>query len=308
MVTNVAAELRQEAWRKEAVARDYLSVLSVPLAYDEFSYGVLTVYAKTQNAFDDMSREVLAELGETIASATSAIERKNALLTTSVTRFEFEIDDPTFVLSRLAHEAECTLSYQGGVQQTDKGIYVFVTIDGADMGLVEQVATDLVAIDDVQRISADGTEGVLRFRLSQPFLALELADHGAVLRSATVNETRTVLAIDVPESVDIRPITNLVTESFSHVDLRSKQTLDRSSTQDLYSKFLERLTDRQLEVLKTAYYSGFFESPRDSTGEEVAATLGISPPAFYQHTRTVQRKLFSTLFDEIGVPTTPSTG
>ncbi|SDN16057.1 PAS domain S-box-containing protein [Halogranum gelatinilyticum] len=307
MVTNVAAQLRQEAWRKEAVARDYLSVLSVPLAYDELSYGVLTVYAKTQNAFDEMSQEVLAELGETIASATSAIERKNALLTTSVTRFEFEIDDPTFVLSRLAQEAECTLSYQGGVQQTDVGSYVFVTVEGAEMDIVEQVAMDLVAIEEVQRVSADGTDGVLRLRLSQPFLALELADHGAVLRSATVDETGTVLVIDVPESVDVRPITDLVTESFSTVDLRSKQTLDRSSTEDLYSRFLERLTDRQLEVLQTAYYSGFFESPRESTGEEVAATLGISPPAFYQHARTVQRKLFSTLFDDIGVPTAPAT-
>ena len=55
-------------------------------------------------------------------------------------------------------------------------------------------------------------------------------------------------------------------------------------------------------MIQTAYYSGFFESPRESTGEEVAETLGISPPAFYQHSRTVQRKLFSTLFDELGVP------
>jgi predicted DNA binding protein len=182
-----------------------------------------------------------------------------------------------------------------------------VTVEGAEMDVVEQVAADLVAIDEVQRISADGTEGVLRLRLSQPFLALELADHGAVLRSATVDETGTRLVIDVPESVDVRPITDLVTESFSTVDLQSKQTLDRSSTQDLYSRFLDQLTDRQLEVLQTAYYSGFFESPRESTGEEVAATLGISPPAFYQHARTVQRKLFSTLFDDIGVPTAPAT-
>ena len=307
MVTNVASELRREAWRKEAVSRDFLSVLSVPLAYDEFSYGVLTVYAKTQDAFDETSQEVLAELGETIASATSAIERKNALLTTSVTRFEFEIDDPTFVLSRLAREAECTLSYQGGVQQTDAGSFVFVTVDGTDIDVVEQIAAKLVAIDQVQRISVDENEGVLRLRLSQPFLALELADHGAVLRSVSVDDTGTVIVIDVPESVAIRPITDLVSESFSTVELRSKQSLDRSSTEDLYSKFLDQLTDRQLEVLQTAYYSGFFESPRESTGEEVAATLGISPPAFYQHVRTVQRKLFSTLFDDIGVPTASAT-
>lgn len=300
MVTNVASRLREESWRKEALSRDYLSILSVPLAYDEFTYGVLTVYAGTQNAFDETSRAVLAELGETIASATSAIERKNALLTTSMTRIEFDIEDPTFVLSRLARKADCTLSYRGGVQQTTDGVYVFVTVEGAVVETIERVAMELAAVDDVQRISVDDTEGVLRLRLSQPFLALELADHGAVLRSASVDGTTATLVIDVPDSVDIRHVTQLVTDPFVDVEFRSKQTFDRSDG-SLYSRFLGQLTDRQLEVVQMAYYSGFFESPRENTGEEIAETLEISPTAFYEHARTVQRKLFSTLFDDIGV-------
>lgn len=308
MVSNVAAELREEPWRKEAMARDYLSVISVPLAYDGHVYGVLSVYAKTQGAFDEMSQAVLAELGETIASATSAIERKNALLTTSVTRFEFDIDDSSFVLSRLAQEAECDLTYQGGVQQTETGSYVFVTVEGADVDRVEAVAADLVAIDAVHRIGDEDDGGILRLHLTQPFLALDLAGHGAVLHWASATESSTVLEIDVPESIDSRLITEILASSFSKAELRSKQTLDRASTKDLYATFLDQLTDRQLEVLQTAYYSGFFESPRESTGEEVAETLGISPAAFYQHARTVQRKLFSTIFDEIGVQTASVSG
>lgn len=305
-VTNVADELRQEEWRKDALSRDYLSVLSIPLVYNELTYGVLTVYADTQNAYDEMSRSVLAELGETIASATSAIERKNALLTTSMTRVEFTIGDPTFVLSRLARDAECTLTYQGGVQQTAEGSYVFVTVEDATVDEVEQIATDLVAIEDVQRISTDGSGGVLQLRLSQPFLAHELADHGAVFRSASADPSTTNIVIEIPESVDVRHVTQLVRETFTEVELRSKQTFDQSTTQTSHSQLLEQLTDRQLEVIQTAYYSGFFESPRESTGEDIAGTLDISPPAFYQHARTVQRKLFSTLFDEAGkTPTNP---
>ena len=60
----------------------------------------------------------------------------------------------------------------------------------------------------------------------------------------------------------------------------------------------DRLTERQFEVIQTAYYSGYFESPRGNSGEVVAETLGISPQAFYRHVRTVQRKLFDTLFDD----------
>ena len=306
MVTNVAAGLRDEAWRKDAISRDYLSVLSIPLVYHDLTHGVLTVYASTRDAFDETAKAVLAELGETIASALSAIERKNALLTTSMTRVEFTIDDPTFVLSRLAQSAACTLSYQGGVQQSTEGSYVFVTVDDGAVTDVADTASQLVGIDEVQQISADGEGGVLRLRLTQPFLALELADHGAVFREATADPTTTTLAIDIPDSIDVRTITQLVHETFAGVELRAKQTLDQTAEHNLYSKFLETVTERQLEVIQTAYYSGFFESPRESTGEEIAETLGISPPAFYQHTRTVQRKLFATLFEENNLPVAAS--
>ncbi|WP_050032685.1 bacterio-opsin activator domain-containing protein [Halorubrum halophilum] len=302
MVSNVAAGLRDEPWRKDALARDYLSVLSIPLVYNDLTHGVLTVYAPTQDAFGDTTKAVLAELGETIASALSAIERKNALLTTSMTRVEFTIDDPAFVLSRLAKDAGCTLSYQGGVQQSREGSYVFVTVEDASLEDVVEAASQLVAIGDVQTISTEDEGGVLRLRLTQPFLALELADHGAVFREATADPTTTTLVIDIPDSIDVRTITQLVRETFSTVELRAKQTLDQTATHDLYSRFLDKLTERQLEVIQTAYYSGYFESPRESTGEDVAATLGISPPAFYTHARTVQRKLFATLFEENNLP------
>jgi predicted DNA binding protein len=215
-----------------------------------------------------------------------------------MTRVEFEVDDPSFVLSRLARTADCTLSYQGGVQQTTDGSYVFVTVEDGAVEAVEDAAADLVGVDGVSRISADGDGGVLRLALTQPFLALELADHGAVFRSATAGPTTTRLTIDVPTSIDVRTITQLVGDTFETVELRSKQTLDQAAEHDIYAEFLSALTDRQLEVVQTAYYSGFFESPRESTGEDVAATLDISPPAFYQHVRTVQRKLFTALFEE----------
>ena len=54
-------------------------------------------------------------------------------------------------------------------------------------------------------------------------------------------------------------------------------------------------------MIQTAYYSGYFESPRTNSGEDIASMLAISPPAFYQHVRTVQRKLFTALFEERSV-------
>jgi len=297
-VSNVAADLRAASWRKDAISRDLLSVLSIPLIYNDLSYGVLTVYAETPDAFDETIQTVLAELGETIASAISASERKRALLTTSMTRVEYTVADPSFVLAQLAQTADCTITYEGGVQQTASGNYVFITVEDAPLDVVVDVATDLRVIEDVQRIRGGETGGVLRLRLAEPFLATELADHGAVLQSATASQTGTELVIDVPGSVEARNVTQFFTQRFADVELTSKQTREQASEHGFYASVLDSLTDRQLEVLETAYYSGFFESPRTVTGEAVAESLDISPQAFYQHIRTVQRKLFAALIDD----------
>ncbi|RAW45563.1 bacterio-opsin activator [Halorubrum sp. 48-1-W] len=301
VVGNVPGGLREEEWRKAAVARDYLSVISVPLVYNDLTYGVLTVYAAEREAFSGMVREVFAELGETIASAMGAIERKNALLTTSTTRVEFAVEDPSFLLSRLARAASCTVAYQGGARQTAAGSYVFVDVDGATVESVTAVARGLLVVESVKEINATETGGVLRLRLSRPFLAQELADHGVLFHGASATPTSTSIVVDVPDSADVSRIGRLLEERFGETQLVSKRTRDRTADRDLHSRFLGEVTERQLEVIQTAYYAGFFESPRERSGEEIAETLEISPSAFYRHARTVQRKLFSTLFEERNV-------
>jgi predicted DNA binding protein len=60
----------------------------------------------------------------------------------------------------------------------------------------------------------------------------------------------------------------------------------------------DRLTDRQAEVLRTAYEAGYYSRPRDITGEEVAERLDISVATFSQHLRVAERTLVGILVDE----------
>ncbi|WP_267905122.1 helix-turn-helix domain-containing protein [Halorussus halophilus] len=57
------------------------------------------------------------------------------------------------------------------------------------------------------------------------------------------------------------------------------------------------LTERQRSAMETAYYAGFFEWPRDSSGEDVADVLDVSAPTFHQHLRVGERKLLGTFLD-----------
>ncbi|WP_235271539.1 helix-turn-helix domain-containing protein [Halorubrum saccharovorum] len=70
-------------------------------------------------------------------------------------------------------------------------------------------------------------------------------------------------------------------------------------TEDGFRKRLAgELTDRQREAARTAHFAGFFEWPREHTGEEVASMMDISQTTFTQHLRAAENKLFSALFDE----------
>lgn len=58
-----------------------------------------------------------------------------------------------------------------------------------------------------------------------------------------------------------------------------------------------KLTDRQLEALRTAYEAGYFERPRRANAMEVAEQLDISRSTFAEHLAAAQRKLFEDVFD-----------
>ena len=62
-----------------------------------------------------------------------------------------------------------------------------------------------------------------------------------------------------------------------------------------------RLTTSHETDLETAYYSGFFEWPRERSDEAVADSLDVAPPTFHQHLRTAERKLLAALLE--GEPT-----
>jgi predicted DNA binding protein len=60
----------------------------------------------------------------------------------------------------------------------------------------------------------------------------------------------------------------------------------------------DELTDRQRAALEAAYYAGFFEWPREHSGESVADSLGVSPPTFHQHIRAAENKVMQAFLED----------
>ena len=294
-VGNVAEEPRAAPWRKAALRSGFQSVTSVPLAAEGARHGVLTVYGERPGAFDEVTLTVLGELGETVASAIDAVARKDALLGETVTDLEYEVGEPTGPLASLARRAGATLTLDGAIRQGD-GRLAFVTVDGAPASHVAE-SVDGSTITDARVIAEDGSGGVIQLHVTGPLLVGALADHGAVVRTLRVGPDRADLLVSIPPSVAPRTVDAVVTDRQPTATLVAQRDRRRSGA-DRRPWLAERLTDRQFEVVRTAYHAGYFASPRESTGQEVAASLGISPQAFYEHVRTAQRALFETTIGE----------
>ncbi|WP_276253566.1 PAS domain S-box protein [Halomontanus rarus] len=300
-VENVADGIRNGAWRAEALSRNFQSILSIPLLYDGFLYGVLSVYADRHDGFDEPTRTVLEELGETIAYTIDAVQRKNALVSDDVIELELEFEAES-AFTTLAERFETTVTLEGTIPQTDDSTITFLTLEtGVD-------SDDLGEIDGFEsvtplRVSDDRT--LVQARLTGPFFGTTVENYGGSLRALTIDESGTRAIVDVPRSVEVRELLTGISRSGPDVSLRAKHDRTRSRDNDHdrvlenhgQHPLLEELTDRQREVVQAAYHGGFFEWPRTATGEEVAASLDISPPAFHNHVRSVQRKVFASLFE-----------
>ena len=309
LVSNVATNLRGAPWRKAALARDLQAAISTPLTYNDLTYGVLTVFSSEPDAFGPRSRDIAAELGETIGNAMNSVETRQALLADTVVELELAIRESGDPLYRLAREADCNIEYGGIVPQSDGTNRVFFRVSGASATTIDAVTENIPSIQGVDHISESGTddstdEGRFEVTVSGPTIPSVIVECGAVAKSLHVTSSEISVVVELPDNTDVRTFVNRFEKTFPDTELVARRDKERTdqSQQAFEAVLTGELTDRQLETLQTAYYSGYFQWPRERTGEEVAESLGITQPTFNGHLRAAERKLCAMLFDGTSEP------
>ena len=109
------------------------------------------------------------------------------------------------------------------------------------------------------------------------------------------------MTLHLTTDVDVREFIERLRRRYPDTQLvaRREKTVPHRAHDGIRAALEERLTDRQLEVLRTSYLSGFFDWPRKSTGQDVAAMLDVSQPTVNRHLRVSERKLLELLFDDV---------
>ena len=290
---------RHDPWRSHVQAHDFRSSAAVPIVHDESVYGVLNIYAGRPRAFEGEEATVLRQLGEVVGHAIAATERKRALMSDEVVELEFQI--PT-----LERALDVGASLSGHVELAHAvpvGDGEYLVYGTADTDGIESLHTLVDEVSHWKSVTARGdtrADGKFELRLSEPPVLSLVAAVGGSVDRAVLEDGEFTLSLSLSPAADVHHVIDAVQEAYPTAQLLKRHQRSRAErpAERLQAVLTETLTERQRAVLRVAYHAGFFEWPRDASGETIAESLGVSGPTFHQHLRTAERKVLDAVLTD----------
>jgi len=202
------------------------------------------------------------------------------------------VDGETNVLAGAAERAGRRLTVEGITPRPGGGGLLRVGVGGADTDEVRRAVRESPGVVEAEPVEGNG----LRLLVSELGLLSHLAEHGARIRSLAVDPEGADVTVGLPASVDVRSFVEACRARYPDTELVARRECEPSEGGDPGRVRLpDGLTDRQREAVLAAHREGYFEWPRESTGEEVAGRLGVSGPTFHQHLRKGLARILDAL-------------
>jgi PAS domain S-box-containing protein len=293
VIQDVFSDPDFEPWRDLATEYGVRALAAIPIVHRGIVYGILAVYADRPKAFDTAERAVISRLGEVVGHAIASVERKHALMSEEVVELAFQVRD---VFEEIGGPTgpDGTITFDEVVPLGNGELLVYGTATADARESVERIIETLPRWESV-RFHDEAGETTFELQMSEDTVLSTLASLGGELQDAVIENGDYQLTVQLPPSTSIRRLIEVVKESYSSVEVVKHRQIKRPEPQgDASNSIIADLTDRQRGALKAAFHSGFFEWPRDTTGEEIADSLGVTPPTFHQHLRKAEKKLVRT--------------
>jgi len=288
-----------DEWCAHAQRYGYGSLASVPVAEGGSPYGVLTVHAERPHGFVGEEGKAVVHLGEMLGHAIGAVEREQALAGDAVVELTLRIRNALAEYD-IAEAPPDPVLLHDFVRAGDSEVIAFGTTSQAALSETRELADALPNCKSVT-VTDDGA-GDVAFEAEYsafPLVSQITALGGRIDQFLLDGVDVRVTAYFAPE-VDLSRVVDAVTDRYPSADLVSKRETMRPEQAGtaVGESVTADLTDRQREALRTAYLAGYFERPRDASGEEVADRLDVTNSTFSQHLRAAQAKIFARVFDD----------
>ena len=274
--------------------------VGIPITHDGIQVGVLGVYSATRGShIDSQMCSLLDEYAEILGYAYRTAEWERSLWSDRPVHLTVEITDSTVPLvelsSRLGSSVTAAVLSTNRVAANTQ-LYL-MRIAGTTP---DDVRTAVEASDTLELGSVSTINDAIRCDLYTTRSTPEqlLAANGAQVEHTTVTDGVVTMSVSVESHSTVSVLTGALKSAYDSVTLSTlwnqPDDLDTARLDDP----LRTLTQKQLEVLKYAYFDGYFEQPRNVSSVELAEKFGLARSTMAQHMRTAQQKVFEHLFEK----------
>jgi len=296
-VENIGQVEVTDEWPDVAVDAGFASATATPIAHDATTFGVLAVYDSTPGVSTD-EQMLLTEYGETIGYALRAAGWKASLLSADAVSvaFEFADDDVPLVRTDRRLPSGARIEVLTRILNDETVLYVLRLI-GVSEAEFEARIPDSEGVEDA-RVTDSADPLWAELRVPRPTPETIIAAAGGQIDGTIVEDGTATVTASVPRNEAISSIRERLESTYPNVSIQSVRGTGSTRRSRDGERLLESLTDKQRRALEVAYFSGYFERPRNHDTTDVATKLDISRQTLTQHLRAGERKLFAALFDD----------
>ncbi|WP_408960357.1 bacterio-opsin activator domain-containing protein [Natrinema sp. 74] len=219
----------------------------------------------------------------------------------TVVEVEFEVTDPQYPLVALSAETGCEATLVQLLPRSDGEYTVFQRIIGAPPERILEFAR---GYDDFEArvVSATDESAIVEFRIGSDgeFFTTNLTDAGAIPTQLESADGVAHIVAEIPSTYSASDVISHFQDAYPSMTVLARRQraypVSLFQRQDLRDAITRLLTPRQHEALMLAFANGYYDWPRDHSGEELAAELGVSYATFSEHLRKAEHKLLSLIF------------
>jgi hypothetical protein len=268
----------------------------VPVRNNGTGLGTLVV-ASAAGGFSPVERTVLSSIGRYLGYATVALTRQAVVADDTLTELAVAVPtaetEPCCPVAAVADDTGSRLEYRGGVLTSHPQV-VFLTVEEGDPAAVREALVEHPAVEDARTLKEGSIEVT-----SGATLPARLSAIGASVETVTFEPGETRATLRVPNTTGAKRVLDRAMEICSELTLTAKRRVRPGETDEsTLASLPSTLTERQQEVLRAAYLAGFFDRPRETTGDEIAGMLDISSSTFHQHLRVALAKTLAGVFGD----------
>lgn len=292
---NIADDLRSAKWRQVAVSQGFASVISVPLQFEDQIFGAISLYGDRKIEFPDQTIAAIVDLGETVAHVLHRIKQERSLLSPNSLGITFTIEDVETPVNALSNALDASVLVFPYAEETVGQHSFLCEVNNVPAETVRSACQKLGPVIDWTLIGEGKTT---RFTISstRTLLPERIAELGGQFQKMAVSDSKSDVTAQFPKSMSLRTIQKVLSESYPSVEV-ARKWVSTKETVGPTGRTGAELTDRQREIVDLAVEEGYFEWPRDVSGEELAAKLDIDPSTLSRHLRVGLRKIVYSTTD-----------